>query len=150
MAASVQMAEIAGHAAVFRQPGEDLGFVEFIEPNALDDADLGDVTANAEHDDRLLLGRTTSGTLGLAVDAYGLRHAIELPDSPTGKDVGASVERGDLAHASFAFTVAVDGDEWKVDEAGQVVRIINSIDKVWDVSVVARAAYQATTARMRE
>lgn len=63
LAASVRMADVVGHAAVFRQPSEDLGFVEFIEPDALDDADLEDVTANAEHDDRMLLAGLSAARL---------------------------------------------------------------------------------------
>ena len=145
------MAEVVGYAAVFRLPSRDLGFIETVEPDAFADADMTDVLASRDHDDRLLLAHVKSGTLKLSIDSVGLAYAFELADSPLAHDVRASVKRGDIVGASFAFRVASDGDEWAVDEStGTVVRRILSIAEVYDVTLTPRPAYEHTTARLRE
>ena len=77
-----------------------MGFVEYVEPSAFDDADMSRVIATRDHDDRLLLANTESGTLTLAVDDVGLSYAIDLADSPLAQDVAASVQRRDLPPAN--------------------------------------------------
>lgn len=143
------MADVAGYAAVFDKRSEDLGFREYVAPDALDRADMTDVLASRDHDDRLLLAHVKSGTLQLTVDAYGLRFQFSLADSPLAQDVAESVRRRDLSGASFAFTVAPGGDAWAVDErTGDVVRTITRIEAVHDVTLTPRPAYTQTSARL--
>jgi Escherichia/Staphylococcus phage prohead protease len=40
---------------------------------------------------------------------------LDVPDTTVGRDVLALAERGDIGGASFAFTLADDGDEWSGD-----------------------------------
>ena len=134
---------------MFRLPSELLNgaFVEHIEPHAFDDAD-SDVVCVRNHDADVLLRRVTSGTLRVSVDRVGLKYECELPGSPTGKDVRASVARGDMSKSSFAFRVVED--EWLVDATtDEVTRGIIKISDVFDVSPVTHAAYPDTTARLR-
>ena len=101
-AATVTGNTLTGHAAVFGQTAQIRGGYEQIAAGAFDEA-LGrgdDVVALRDHDPSLLLGRTSSGTLRLAVDDDGLAFEVDLPDTVNGRDVRELVGRGDLAGAS--------------------------------------------------
>ena len=63
-----------------------------------------DVVATYNHNQSVILGRTTSGTLQLRSDANGLRFDCDLPDTQAARDVHTLVERGDLNACSFAFS----------------------------------------------
>lgn len=145
--------KIEGYAAIFNSPSEPLGspggFTEVIARGAFDNADLSDVRALLNHDQNIVLARTSSNTLTLSVDEIGLRYSFEAPDSPNGDNVLRSIERGDINQSSFAFFLGVDGDEWMEDENGNTKRIIRSIRSVQDVSPVTFPAYEATTATKR-
>ncbi|EKK6330557.1 HK97 family phage prohead protease [Salmonella enterica] len=80
-------------------------FREQFSPGAFSDwlAAGNDVRALFEHDYCQLLGRTQSGTLQLTEDATGLRFELTPPDTQTGRDVLALVERGDISGMSFGF-----------------------------------------------
>ena len=56
--------KMRGTAVVFNQLSENLGgFREQIDPAAFDAADISDVRCLFNHDDSMVLGRTSSGTL---------------------------------------------------------------------------------------
>ena len=97
---------IRGYAVVFGTLSADLGgWREPIEPAAVDRtiAEALDVRALVDHDPSKVLGRTKAGTLQLAKDAHGLAVRINPPDTTTGRDVLALVERGDVSGMSFSF-----------------------------------------------
>ena len=91
------------------------------------------------HDQNLILARTTSGTLRLNADAKGLRYEFDVPQTSYGKDLLVSMERGDINQSSFAFTV--QDDEWATDDDGNNIRTIKKIDRLYDVSPVTYPAY---------
>src|SRR5579862_1952244 len=99
---------ITGYAALYSVLSNELapGVREKIAPGAFDAAlTKSEVTANINHDDTFLLGRTSSGTLTLSTDSMGLRFEVVLPDTSYARDLGVLMSRGDIRECSFAFTV---------------------------------------------
>lgn len=135
---------ISGYAAVFNSI-TDLGtFREQIAPTAFDRVltEAPDTVALLNHDSNLVLGRTTSGTLKLSVDEVGLRYELQLGSQSYAKDLAESMRRGDINKSSFAFTI--ERESWTDD-----VRTVEEVRGLYDVSVVTRPAYNASSASLR-
>ena len=133
---------VVGHAAVFNSLSEDLGgFREKIMPNAFDDVLDNDVRAYFNHDPNYLLGRVSAGTLRLSVDEKGLKYELDIPNTTAGRDLKENLKNGNITQSSFAFTLGKDGDSWERNEEGGDIRIINKIDRLYDVSPVSLPAY---------
>jgi len=133
---------IVGHASMYGTRSENLGgFYEYIEKGAFTPELIegSDVRALINHDQNLILARTTSGTLRLNADAKGLRYEFDVPQTSYGKDLLVSMDRGDINQSSFAFTV--QDDEWETDDDGNNIRTIKKIDRLYDVSPVTYPAY---------
>jgi len=143
--------QLIGYAAVFDSLSENLGnFKERVASTAFDralrDPNL-DCKALINHDANLLIGRTKSGTLRLNTDGYGLRMAVDLPNTSYARDLLASVKRGDLNQMSFAFTA--DDQDWNdetdPDTGDSIpVRTLRAV-RLHDVSCVTSPAYAATS-----
>lgn len=139
---------IVGYASVFDSESRDLGdFVEYIKPGAFSRAisEKHDVRALVDHDPKMILGRTKSGTLRLTQDEHGLRTEIDIPHTTVGQDTLESIRRGDLDAMSFGFVVR--DDNWE-ERDGKTVREIRDLD-LFDVSVVSFPAYEDTTVAVR-
>jgi HK97 family phage prohead protease len=143
-----ELPTIVGYASVFDSESRDLGqFKEIIKPGAFDRAlvEEHDVRALVDHDPKMILGRSKSGTLRMLVDEVGLRVEIDPPDTSVGRDTIESIRRGDLDSMSFGFVVR--NDHWR-EEEGQAIREINDLD-LFDVSVVSFPAYEDTSVAVR-
>lgn len=138
---------IVGYAAVFGKFSEDLGyFREKIAPGAFSGCMGQDVRALKNHDPSFLLGRSTSKTLRMVEDEFGLKVEIDLPDTQVGRDVAVEVGRGDMDGQSFSFTT--DIDQW--DYSGDVpIRTLIKVRTLFDVGPVTYPAYTDTSAAMR-
>lgn len=145
---------ISGVGAVFYRDGDTAteyrlarNIVERVAPDAFDRAlaDGDDARGLFNHDSNHLLGRVSSGTMRLSKGDDGLRYEIDLPDTQSGRDVAASIERGDLTGSSFAFVV--DAVEWSEDGEDDV-RTIKSV-RLFDVGPVTFPAYEGTTTGVR-
>lgn len=145
---------IGGYAAVFNRVSSNLGgFVEMLEPTFFNKS-RGDgwpgagqgVMARYNHDDNMLLGTTSSGSLRLDVDNTGLLYEVDVPMSRA--DVFELVERGDIRKSSFAFRMQPDGDTWKLSDQGFPLRVM-STGLLVDVAPVNAPAYLDTTAGLR-
>ena len=136
---------IVGYALKFNRASEDLGFIEYIDQKALDNAKMDNVVALLNHDSNYVLGRTGSN-LKLTVDEIGLRFEIEPTNTTYTNDLIENMRAGLINKCSFAFTITDDGDEWKELEDGQYERVITAIDRLYDVSVVTTPAYDDTEA----
>lgn len=138
---------VRGYAAVFDSLSEDLGgFKEKINRSAFDNVLNNDVVALLNHDNNIVFGRTTSGTLKLSVDERGLVSEIRMPNTQQANDTIELMERGDISKMSFGFYV--DRDKWEESERG-FVREVKEVKKLIDVSLVTRPAYNETTAAVR-
>lgn len=141
---------LIGYAARFYDPSDagteywlwENQLVERIMPGAFDRAvKEDDVLALFNHNEDAVLGRTESKTLRLSVDKMGLKYEISPPDTQVGRDVTELVRRGDLGGSSFAF---IPSDITNRIEDGVEVVEIRGV-KLYDVSVVGRPAYAATS-----
>ena len=133
---------VIGHASLYNTRSANLGgFYEVIKDGAFTSEliDKSDVRALINHDQNLILGRSTSGTLKLDADEKGLRYEFDVPQTSYGKDLLISMKRGDITQSSFAFTVA--DDTWETDDDGNSIRTIKKIDRLYDVSPVTYPAY---------
>lgn len=135
---------VEGIAAVFNQT-TDLGwFTEEIAPEAFANADMSDVVLNLNHDDSILLAGTRNGSLQLQVRDNGLFQSSKVIDTTQGQDVMKLVKSGLISKMSFAFSIAEDGEEWSTRN-GKEHRIIRSISRLYDVSLVTFPAYSGTS-----
>lgn len=143
--------KIEGYGAIFfdGSPGSEYelwrGVKERVMPGAFDRAirEGDDTRALFNHDSNLVLGRTTSGTLRLSVDAKGLKYEIDPPKSRA--DIIESIERGDVTGSSFGFIVT--DEEWRKED-GQEIREIHGV-QLMDVSPVTYPAYEGTSTGLR-
>lgn len=142
--------KMRGTAVVFNQLSENLGgFREQIDPAAFDEADMRDVRCLFNHEDNLVLGRTTSETLKLTRDAIGVHFECDPPDTSYARDLAACMERGDIDQCSFSFTVAPGGSDWSEDDNGAEIRTVKKISRLYDVSIVTYPAYPQTSSELR-
>lgn len=145
---------ITGYAAKFDTWSDPImgWFREKIAPGAFDGCDLQDVIMCFNHRDDAILGRTTSGTLRLAVDAVGLQFTFEAPNTTLGNDTLELVRRGDISKCSFRFGVAEDVWAYANEQNGLEVdeRTILKFSRVVDVSLVVFPAYPDTEASVRQ
>ena len=139
---------IRGYAAVYNSDSEWMGgFYEQIERGAFDDVLNDDVRAYFNHDENLLLGRVSSGTLRIGTDARGLFYEVDLPNTTYANDLVELMKRGDVNQSSFAFLI--DADRWE-QRGGKTYRIIEKISRLLDVSPVAQPAYPDATSELKK
>lgn len=147
-ARAVGKGRISGYAAVFYDPKDpgtqyDAGpFRERIARGAFDAVLGDDVVALFNHNQDVILGRSSAGTLRLQVDKVGLRYTIDA-DTIVGRPIAEAVARGDVRGSSFAF------DFGDVEEDKDGVRTVKSFARLYDVGPVVFPAYEATSANAR-
>lgn len=138
---------ISGYAFKFGQPSKDLGgFVEVITPEALKDVDLSNVFLLYGHDYSKPLASTKAGTLKLNVDETGLHFEAELPNTTYANDVYENVSKKILDSMSFGFVLGVDS--FNQAEDGEVVRSIEKMKALNEISVVTIPAYDSTNVQV--
>jgi len=138
---------IFGTATVFNSAYDMGWYEEEMDTEALANADMKDVVALFNHDQNMVLARTSSGTLKLNVTGNAMEYEFEAPNTTLGNDLLEMVRRGDVYQSSFAFTV--DKEKWEENTGNKPKRIIRSIKKVYDVSPVTYPANQDTMVAKR-
>lgn len=149
-------AVLTGWAALYNHDSQLLGppgrqFIERIAPGAFKrsvDAN-GDIIATVDHEDRLILGRRSSGTLTLSENEKGLFVEVSLPNTTYASDLVESVQRGDISGMSFSFKNPQD--EWgkrSVEGRSVPTRTISDLELV-EVAFVIRPAYTQTDIALR-
>ena len=139
---------IEGYGSVFNSESKNLGgFYEYISPDAFRSADMTQTVALINHDNNYVLGRSPN-TLQLSVDKRGLKYTVKLGKQSYAQDLYESIKRGDISSSSFAFTIADGGDSWEKRD-GKLIRTINSINTLYDVSAVTNPAYGSATVSAR-
>lgn len=135
---------IEGYFVVFDQPYYiDEWYEERVDRGAFEGCDMSDVRALMDHRTDMVLGRTTSNTLTLSIDDTGLFGSILVNSADIDAvNLHARVQRGDVNQASFGF----DEDSVTYDDLpdGRTRRTINSISKLYEVSVCTFPAYEGT------
>jgi HK97 family phage prohead protease len=120
-------------------------FQEMFAPGAFTDAIREDVVALFGHDRNRVLGRTAAGTLRLSEDATGVAYEVDLPDTTDGRDLGVSVERGDIRGTSFGFrSVKETWDETTEPPTRTILKAEMS-----EISPTAFPAYDDTSIALR-
>lgn len=140
---------IAGYFAVFNTPTELWpGEIEQIAPGAFASSMGLDVRALADHDTRIVLGRTTAGTLTLREDNIGLWGEIEINEHDTDAlNLYARVQRGDISQCSFGFSITKEDYDLAPDGKSCTYTIRDLV--LYEVSVVTFPAYDATSVEAR-
>jgi HK97 family phage prohead protease len=142
-----EVRSISGYAIKFNDYSVQLGdFIEKIEPRALNNVDTTDVYLLFNHDYNNVLGNTKSNTLRMQVTDQGLYFKAELPDTTLGRDTYELIKRGDLSGMSFGFRVA--NDNWDLSKDA-IVRTIEQIKELDEISIVPRPAYPSTDVQAR-
>ena len=139
-----------GYAAVFNTESRGLDFTEVIQPGAftrsLTAAQRGEweVKAYQDHDPKMFLGSTRTGTLKLTEDKLGLKVNLALnKDVSYARDLAANIRRdGAGAGMSFGFTTPRMGDSWSADGSKRELKSV----KLHEVSVIVGGtpAYEST------
>jgi hypothetical protein len=144
-AAENEPTKLVGYAAVFNSPADIAGvFTEVIQPGAFTETIKTDpILALLNHNNNLVLGRNTSGTLLLREDAKGLYFEIDIPDTTVGRDLTVLIQRGDIDSCSFAFSP--DEESWDHE---QNIRTLQKVT-LYDISVVTNPAYSDTSVSAR-
>lgn len=145
--------EIVGNPVVCGVRTQMYDYIEIIEPGALVEADISDVLLTVNHNlSDIPLARSRGGqpgeTMQLSVDNYNCRIAAQLDveNNPQARALHSAVSRGDITGMSFMFHVKEDSWERENDV---LVRHIQKIDKIIDVSAVTIPAYPSTSISAR-
>lgn len=140
---------IEGYFSVFNRDYELWpGAVEQVAPGAFRETLGGDIRALANHDTRLVLGRTTTGTLTLREDDKGLFGTIKMNEQDSdAMNLYARVQRGDVSQCSFGFDIL--DEEFTERSDGSVLWTIRKV-KLYEVSVVTFPAYVETAVSARK
>ena len=138
---------IRGTAVFFDQLSRNLGwFREKFERGAFDDVLKNDIVALFNHDNNLILGRTTSNTLKVWSDDEGLHYEFEAPNTTAGRDLVESMKRGDVSQSSFSFSI--QDEKWEEDEEQGEIRTVLKVKRLYDVSPVVTPAYPQTVSEI--
>lgn len=131
---------VQGIAVKFEQLSRNLGFFrEKFARGAFDDVMDNDVVALLNHNIDKVLARTISKTLELWTDDDGLNYRFEAPDTTAGRDLVVSLQRGDIQHSSFSFTIS--DEKWERDDDDGEIRTVLKVKRLYDVSPVVFPAY---------
>ena len=124
------------------------GATESIAPGAFSESISGDVRALYNHNDNLILGRTSAGTLELKDDSHGLwgRIKINRNDSDA-MNAYERIKRGDVTGCNFGFNIESEETEYRED--GSVHWTITKVNPLYEVSPCVFPAYGATNVSAR-
>lgn len=142
---------IEGYFSVFNSNYELWpGATESVATGAFAETLGDDVRALVDHETRLVLGRTTAGTLELREDNHGLWGRVQVNQADTdAMNLYARVQRGDITQCSFGFDILEEETDYRED--GSVHWTIKKV-KLYEVSVCTFPAYEDTgvVARKRD
>lgn len=128
---------------------------EIIEPGAItkEDLDQMDIKMTIWHNRERLLARANKGvgSLKLSVDDTGVKYEFEAPDTPDGNTALELVKRGDLSGSSFIFwSDEKSSVRYTKDEDGILLRHVNRLDAIYEMTIASDPAYTQTNVTARE
>ena len=118
----------------------DMEFYEEIDPRAFDNTDMSDVVFLRDHSGSVL-ARTKNGSIELSVDSHGLKTRTDLSLTERSREMFEDIAVKNYTQMSFSFIV---GEDTYIEKGNQIVRHVNSIKKIFDISAVAFPANPAT------
>lgn len=125
------------------------GASESIAPGAFSEAISGDVRALYNHDQNLVLGRTSAATVELKEDSHGLYGKIKINrDDSDAMNAYSRIQRGDVTQCSFGFDIEKESIEMRDD--GSVHWTIEKVNPLYEISPCVFPAYQETTVSARK
>lgn len=136
-------------SASFGEVFEGVELYERIAPHALDDvfASDPDVRVLIDHDSAKVLGRTKAKTAILTKSTDGVKMNVRSAATTYANDLALCMERSDIDGMSFGFIPDWDSIEYFEDsESGKMIRTINKIKELLEVSIVTFPQYPDTTA----
>ena len=122
------------------------GATESVAETAFDGALSDDIRCLIDHETRLVMGRTKSGTLSLKTDSRGLWGVVKINQKDQdAMNLYERVKRGDVDQCSFGFDILEESFE---DRGTSVHWTIKKV-KLYEVSVVTFPAYVETSVSAR-
>src|SRR5882762_398134 len=145
--------KIEGYAATFGTVADIANFREVIRSGAFTRTladQIQEIVALFNHNEDVILGRKSAGTLKLEQDDKGLRFSCSIPDTTAARDVYTNLKLGNIRECSFGFGIDdPDTDEsWQKESDGTMLRTLRNV-RLFDVSVVTYPAYGNTSAQAR-
>lgn len=143
---------VEGYATTFEKPYElynlgDYIVQEQVARNAFDGCDMSDVIFQYDHNGRVM-ARTRNKTLELSTDNHGLKIRAHLGGTELGRQLYEEIKGGYTDRMSFRFKVGKNRREVIEEDHEKnvttVLRTIESITKLYDVSAVSIPANEAT------
>ena len=126
----------------------DMGFgmTESVDRHALDNTIHDDIRALCDHESRIVLGRTSTGSLELRVDDHGLFARIRINQNDSDAvNTWARVQRGDVDQASFGFRIIREDKTVNGDKIHWTLKDI----KLYEITVCTFPAYESTSLSAR-
>ena len=138
---------ISGYFSVFGSEYELWqGATESVAETAFEGALSDDIRCLIDHETRLVLGRTKSGTLTLKTDSRGLWGEVRINQKDQdAMNLYERVKRGDVDQCSFGFDIL----EESFEDRGTIVHWTIKKVKLYEVSVVTFPAYEDTSVSAR-
>ena len=151
---------IEGYAIVFEKESRIMFdiqkkrfFVEVIKRGSVTDEDIKgwDIKALMEHNKSRLLARSFNGigTLNLSVDNYGVKYRFESPNTVEGDNAVEMIRRKDIFGSSFSYIADEKDINYSKRSDGILLREVNKIKGMFDVSPVSDPAYFGTDVNVR-
>lgn len=143
---------VEGYATTFNLPYELYNFGDYIvqeqiDRHAFDNCDMSDVIFQYDHSGRVM-ARTRNKTLELSTDDHGLKIRAHLGGTELGRQLYEEIKGGYTDRMSFRFIVGKNKREVIEEDHERnvttVLRTIESISKLYDVSAVSIPANEAT------
>lgn len=154
-----QSRTIEGYAIVFGRESVLLhdaitAYREIIEHGAItmDLLNRSDIKMTLWHNRERLLARRNNGvgTLEVGIDEKGVWYRFDAPHTPDGETALELVRRGDLSGSSFLYASKREHVRYEKREDGSIVRHVNQIDFICDMTIASDEAYKDTTVNARE
>lgn len=151
---------IEGYAIVFGVESRMLvdyydDYREIIEPGAITSEDIKrmNIRMTLWHNRERLLARSNEGegTLKISVDDTGVKYEFEAPKTPDGDTALELVRRRDLTGSSFIYWSDESSSvRYTKDKDGVLLRHVNRIDEMFEMTIASDPAYVQTSVTARE
>jgi hypothetical protein len=151
---------IEGYAIVFGVESKLIAdyydvYREIIEKGAITEEELKgmDIKMTIWHNRERLLARSNKGvgTLKLSVDEVGVKYEFEAPNTSDGQTALELVKRGELSGSSFTYwTDESRNVTYTKGAEGELIRHVNKISEVLEMTIASDPAYSETNVSARE